>query len=527
MSGPDTTPDGPDVAGDPVSDHRVIGDTGRGDPPPGSRPPPEPEHVDLDHAVGSGFRWSLASRVGGRIVTFGMGVVIARILVPEDFGVYAVALAAMNLLMTINDLGLIPSIVQSRQPFARLAPTATTLTLGFSVVLYATTFLLSPWFSGLMGSPEATNVVRVLTIEILIDGITAAPVAGLVRSFRQDRLAVAEFVGLPVTVIATVGLALNGAGPWALAWGHLLGTAVTGVLILWFARPLSRPSIDREVARELLVFSMPLATGFLVEAALFNADYLIVGNLLGATELGLYLLAFNISTWPVGMVQEAIRRVSIAGFARLHESGSDLGAGFARSYHLVWLAALPVSLGLALLAPELVQVVYGDKWAESAAPLRWLALLGVVRLASVLVIDVLVGAGRPWLSLRFQASWAVVLIPTLVLGATVAGISGVGMAHGAVGFLVAVPLGLWSVRRVGIDVRPVLRLLVRPLLAILLAGAAGLAVVLLLDGPILTVLVAGGVVVAVYAPTAMSWQEWRALAPDRLVARLGSTGSTG
>ena len=491
----------------PVADTRVTSSS--------DGQPPEDGHDDLDSAVGSGFRWSLASRVGGRVVTFGMGVVIARILVPEDFGVYAVALAAMNLLMTINDLGLIPSVVQSRRPFARLAPTATTLTMAFSVVLYTLTFVAAPWFSTLMGAPEATNVVRVLTLEILVDGVTAAPVAGLVRSFRQDRLAVAEFVGLPVTVVTTIGLALQGAGPWALAWGHLLGTVVTGVLIVWFARPLTWPSIDRDIAKELLVFSLPLSTGFMIEAALFNADYVIVGNLLGATALGFYLLAFNISTWPVGLVQEAIRRVSIAGFARLHESGGDLDHGFARSYRLVWLATLPVALLMALLAPALIEVVYGAKWAPSAAPLRWLSLLGVVRLASVMVVDVLVGAGRPWLSLRFQAIWAVVLVPALAVGAEAAGLAGVGMAHAAVGFLVAVPVGLYTVRRLGVRVGPVLASLVRPLVAILLAGVAGLLVVQAIDGPILEGLATGVVVVVVYAAIALSPTEWRELVSHR------------
>ncbi len=452
----------------------------------------------LEQSVGKGFRWSLASLAAIRAASFLSGVVLARLLVPEDFGVYAVALAAMNILMTINDLGLIPAVVQWRGRLEDVAATAAALTLGASVVLYAACFLAAPFFARLMGAPQAAGVVRVLTVEILIDGVTAVSVIALIRTFRQDRLSRAELAAVPVTVATTLGLAAAGAGAWSLAIGHLAGNVVTAVFVLRAARMLVRPRLDLVVARRLLAFSLPMTGGFLIEAVLLNIDYVVAGRALGPVQLGLYLLAFNISSWPIGLVREAIRRVSIAGFARLAHN-NDLTSGFRRSFTLLIATALPVTLLLGVLAPSVVGWVYGDRWLEAAAPLRFLAVLALVRLALSLAIDAYLGAGRAWLSLRLNAVWALVLVPALVVGVQVGGIEGLAAAHAGVALAVALPLALAGLRRIGLATAPILRSLARPAGAAVISGAVCVALAAVVSRPLPQLVFVGGLTLLLYA----------------------------
>jgi O-antigen/teichoic acid export membrane protein len=480
---------------------------------------------DLGTAVGAGLRWSLWSAVAGRLVRFLAGVAVARLLFPEDFGVYAVALTVMNLLMTVNDLGLIPTMVQWRGRLEEIRPTAMTLALVSSTLLYAGCYFIAPAFASAMGSPEAVGVVRLLTLEIVVDGLTVVSVATLLRTFRQNRLAQAELASLPVFVGLTVGLAALGAGAWSLAVGHLAANLVVAFIVLRVAKGWVRPGFDRVIAKRLLGFGLPLSGGFLIEAVLLNADYLIIGSILGPVPLGLYLLAYNISSWPSGLVLEAVRRVSIAGFSRL-AAGEDLQRGFVTSFRLLITAILPVCVVLGFLAPPLIGIVYGDRWLDAAGPLRFLAVLAFVRLSVNLMTDVLIGAGHPWRTILLQSVWLVPLVPALVVGVRVAGVDGAAAAHAIVGLAVAIPVGLWNVSRIGIDVTPVLRSLVRPVAAAGVSAALLLVVTSGLTGRFAELVIGGAVACATYAVLVAGPRTLLVMIRQRSVAPLLAQGST-
>jgi PST family polysaccharide transporter len=131
--------------------------------------------------------WGLLGNVLTRIGSFATSLALARLLVPHDFGVYAVALAAMQLAIHVNDVGLIPATIQWRGKLEEMAPTAATLAASFSFVVYVVAWFAAPWFSHFSGVPEATWVVRVYTATILIDGITAVRSAYLLRPIQQGK----------------------------------------------------------------------------------------------------------------------------------------------------------------------------------------------------------------------------------------------------------------------------------------------------------------------------------------------------
>src|SRR5688572_18299736 len=269
-----------------------------------------------------GLIWSLLGTIVLKLGSFAMALVLARLLEPEHFGAYAVALAATHFAMNVNDLGLISAAVQWRGRLEEMAPTGATMALGFSVLLYGVFWFGADEFARLAGDPQAAGVVRVLTITILIDGVTAVSAGALMRRFQQDKLTQANGAGFAVTATVTIALAATGAGAYSFAWGQVCGGVVTGVLfIVWSGLP-RRFGFDRAVAKRLLVFGLPLAASLGVEAGVMNADYIIVGNALGAVALGFYLMAFNISSWVPGIVSTAVRYVSVAGFARLSEKES-------------------------------------------------------------------------------------------------------------------------------------------------------------------------------------------------------------
>jgi O-antigen/teichoic acid export membrane protein len=258
------------------------------------------ETESIGRKAGRGLGWGLLGNGITKVGSFATSLVLARLLVPHDFGVYAVALAAMQFVIHINDVGLIPATIQWRGKLEDMAPTAATLAAFFSFVVYVGFWFTAPSFAHLSGVPEATPVIRLFTATILIDGITAVRSAYLLRTFQQRRYVMANAAGIVANGVVGIGLSLAGAGAMALASGQLASSLTTGVLVLMWARLPFRIGVDRRIARKLLAYGVPLAASLGVEAILEQSDKVIVGRVMGAGVLGFYLLAVSISSWASG-----------------------------------------------------------------------------------------------------------------------------------------------------------------------------------------------------------------------------------
>ncbi|NUT34665.1 MAG: oligosaccharide flippase family protein [Hamadaea sp.] len=452
-----------------------------------------------------GLKWSLAGTLVHKLGSFALGLALARLLAPADFGVFAVAFATMQLVMVVNDVGLIAATVQWRGSLDEVAPTATVMATAFSVLVYTGFWFAAPLIAHVSAVPEATGVIRLLTVVILIDGVTAVRSAALMRTFRQDRLIIANLAGMAVNAVAAILLALAGAGAYAFAGGLVAGAAVTGVLVFtWAAVPL-RLALDRSVARRLMIFGVPLAASLGVEAILINAAYIVVGNISGAVQLGYFLLAFNISTWALSIITSAVRYVSVAGFSRLSEVDAEtLSAAVQQSMPVLFTVLLPIVVLCAALASALVAVLYGSTWGAAARVLPFLMVLTVVRVLTSFALDILIGAGATRAALRLYLVWAAALLPALVFATTQDGIRGAAIAHAVVGLTVALPVTFLALHKVGVRLAPMAPALVRPLLAGAATGVLALAVARVAGPhPLVVLVTAGGAGLALYVAVAV------------------------
>jgi O-antigen/teichoic acid export membrane protein len=456
------------------------------------------DDAELRAAMSRGLKWSAASVGVARAASMLSSIVLARILVPDDFGVFAPALALVNILFGLNDLGLLLAVVRWKGDLREAARTAHTIALAFSGVLYAICFAGAPWFAETMGSPDTAPILRVLALTVFIDGWTTVSHGLLVRDFHQDRFAKAEFASMPVGIGTGIVLALAGFGAWSLALSQVLANVVSGVMVYRAAPMHPGFGFSAPVARRLLSYGLPLAGTSLVEYGLLNADYLIVSRATDPATLGIYLLAFNVSNWPITTITDAVRRVSIAGFARMEDRADLLKARFSSSLSMLLTAALPMIVAMALLATPLIGFLYGDKWLPSAPVLQVLVVLSFARMAIGFIFDLLVGVGRTRTTMLLKIVWLVVLVPALMYGVRADSIEGVAVAHVLVAGSVALPLFALAAQRAGADMGDVVRRMARPLLAAAVAVAVGLVVRDHLGGRFTTLAAGASVIVVAY-----------------------------
>lgn len=456
--------------------------------------------------VGSGLAWGTVNSLVLRLGGFAVGIVLARLLAPEQFGVFAVALTVQAVLMTLADLGMSTDLIRSSNA-AQKAPTVATLALLSGAALTASLASSAQGIADLLGSSAAGPVIAVMAFSLVLAGAGVVPYAALQRAFAQKKLFAIASADFAVATALTVILLLAGWGVMGLAVARLVSQAIALVLQFLLSGQKPRFGFDPALAPEILKYGIPVAGANMLSWALLNVDNVIIARLAGPIALGFYFLAFNISNWPMSALGQVVRTISVPAFARL--AGGQADKSLAAVIGPVWAVSLLAGLMLALLAAPVVELLYGTKWLPAAGILAWLGLFGAVRTLFDLSASYLLARGAAPATLLVQVAWFAALVPAVVLGLNLAGTVGVGAAHLATALLVVVPCYALALHRAGADVRAIVIRLWPPLAAAVPAAAAAMGAMAYAPSPLGRLFAGGAAGTAIYAGLLAPWFQRR------------------
>lgn len=476
---------------------------------------PEGERKSLRSLVHRGALWSTLDAVVNRTSGFLLGIVVARLLSPADFGIYAVALVVHAILINISDLGIGASLVRDDEDAVRASGrTVTTIALASSISLGLFMALLAPTLAQLLGAPQATAAIRVMALTLPLAGITAVPGGLLRREFKMKTIFIADTANNVVSGIAVVALALAGAGPLALAWSFVAGQLLTAIILVVRSPAWFWPGWDGREMRRVLGFTLPLVGATVLAFTTQNVDYIIVGKLMGSVSLGLYLLAFNISGWPQNVFGYVVKSVSLPAFARLKEGSGNMAEHFCVALKSVVRVTFPVCLFLGALGYPLVLTVYGSRWERASAALVGLVVLGSVRTLVELFSDFLTAMGRTKSVLAVQLVWLPALIGALLMLVSRFGLAGAGAAQAAISGLVVMPLLVFFVNQAGVPWPRVVRAMLPTFCWAAATAALGWYVASLVRTPVLACMAGGAAGLLIYVLPYLP-EVRRALATER------------
>lgn len=460
----------------------------------------------LARDVSRGLAWSTVSNLVFRVSSLALGIVLARLLTPEQFGIYAVALTVQSILMTIADLGLAADLIRREDP-RRIAPTVATLGLVVGLLLTAGMIVTAPAVAGALGSPDAAPTIAVLAVTLALGGAGVVPYAMLNRRFQQKQLFLVAVADFTVSTVVTVGLILAGWGVISLAIGRVLAQTVSVVLQYVLAKERPRFGYDRTVIRPVLAFGLPVAGANLLSWALLNVDNIVIARVAGATALGFYVLAFNISNWPMSAIGQIVRSISLPLFSR--SKGAEGPTVLARTAALTWALTLPAGAFLAVLSLPLIGLLYGAKWLPSAPVLAALGLFGALRALFDLFAAYLLSRGASRSVFWTQVAWVLAIVPAMIAATAGWGIAGAGWVHLIVALAVVLPAYLVALHRSGIALRRIAAECWPPVAAMVPAGLAGWFAASLGTLPIWSLLFGGVAGLGVYAALLGRWAARR------------------
>lgn len=455
-----------------------------------------PTRTPLARQAGIAVAWKAMQVLGSRSISLARYLVLARLLTPEDFGLFAIALVPLEVLLSVTDFGMIPALVQRGECDDRVYDTAWTIGIVRAAVISGCVLAAAPLLAQLFAEPRATPVLRLLAIRPLIGALASIKVAELERRLEFRQLAVLEMPASFVAAITSIALA-PALSVRALVAGVLAG-AVTRVVTSYLVAP-HRPRLcfDAARARSLFRFGRWVLLTGLVAVGGDAALRAIVSRRLGATELGLYFLAFNLASLPNDVVSDLVVAVAFPVHARIRADLRRTAEMFRASATAMAAVLCPVYALLIALAPSVVEHLLGPRWSGSEPVLRLVSVAGVLGIAYDATAPMLEGHGAPQLVTVLHAlvSITVVLVAWVLAG-----------AYGLAGAAAAWVLG-HGVMFAGAAVFARRTLaghaagLSRPLGAIALASAVGGAVALALDrvlpgivGLAVTIVVAGSAV---------------------------------
>lgn len=339
--------------------------------------------------------WSLIENAGLALISMGTLVIFTHLLTTAEFGLFAVVLALVELLQIFVTMFFHDALVQREDAKEAHFDTAFTFGVGLSLVLVALCLLLAPAFAAAVGEPRAANVLRAMSLCFPAAAVSATIVARQRRELSFRPLALRSLVGRFAGAGIGVGLIVAGAGVWGLIAQQVLIQAV-GSAILWKTCE-ARPRLRFGVAelKEMAGFGLYSMGSLFVVFGVKRIFAVVTGIFLGVEVAGYLNLSFRTIDVFWSIAATAATQVALPTLSSLQQDVPRLRRAFQFATSFVCLILYACFIGIGLVSPEVVALMFGEKWLPAAPYITVLSLLVLVQGPRVLVAPLLTALGRP------------------------------------------------------------------------------------------------------------------------------------
>lgn len=336
----------------------------------------------LPERVVHGGLWQLIERGASRTAHFIQLVVLARLLVPEDFGLFGIALLTQQTLEVLLRFGIDAALIQREEETERYLNTAWTLKIVKAVAVSLCLLLVAPWVAAFFDAPAAAPLIRVMAAIVVVRGFNNIGVIYFQKELEFQKQFAFRFAGALANVLVAIVLAVVLGSVWALVAG-MVASALVRLVISYVLHPY-RPRLELEFdrARELWDYGKWLFGSTTLVYASTQGDDILLGRWLGAGALGVYQVAYRISNVVATEISNVISSVTFPAYAKLQSAADKLRRSFMATFALTALIVVPLTGAIALFIPEFVNYVIGDQWEEAIGPVRILAGAGLLRAIS-------------------------------------------------------------------------------------------------------------------------------------------------
>ena len=454
----------------------------------------------LRRKAGAGARWTSTSALTAAGLEFVQLAILARLLTPQDFGVYALLALVVGLGLSYTDLGLSAAIVQRQDLEPAHLSSMFWANLATGAALLGCASLLAPLAADLLAQPQIADLLPLAAFTLLVAPVSQQYAALLQKSLRFRALAVGDMLAVVAGAAVSLSLAATGHGVRSMVWGLLVNSVARAFALSLAGMAIWRPAphfaaSDLRSYAGFGVYQMGERT---VNYAGFNLDRLLIGGLIDAYALGLYSVASQIVMKPIQTFGPVVARVMLPVFAIVQEDDARLRSGFLDGVRAIALVLFPLYAAIIPLAEPLVRLLLGERWTAAAPVLQFLALLGFFYSVGYPIGALLLAKGKVRIGF-FLNLWIIVLYASAILAGAHWGVGGVAAALVVATAVGLFPIGFWVRWRL-IGMRPAEYLMA---LAPALASATAMGVMVLILRDLLAPFDSAAAELAILLPAAV------------------------
>jgi O-antigen/teichoic acid export membrane protein len=363
----------------------------------------------LDSALLNGVSWSGGMKGVTLFLSWASTIFVARILSPEDYGIVAMAVLYLGLMQLVTDFGLSAAVVALRDlkedEICQLHAVSILVGVAGFLVSCAAAIPLARFFK----VPALAVVVVAMGTSVIWESLRSVPTALLAKALRFKYLAVMETVKVVVAVSLTLALALSGAKYWSLVIGNVAASLLVTIFIL-LREPLRVVRPRFRSLKRALTFSSQNLTEQVAWYGYSNADFLVAGRFLGKIALGQYSLAWTLTSTPGEKLTSIFGRIMPTMFAAVQRDTAALRRYFLLFTEALAIVIVPASVGLGLVAPDFVLLVFGAKWSPAIIPMQLLCCYAAIHLLVTPMVRVLQVRGQAAFTMR-TGLYALAILP--------------------------------------------------------------------------------------------------------------------
>jgi len=388
----------------------------------------------LGAKVASGALWMVAGRLTAKMLDLVAMLIVARLLVPADFGLFALAAGVVLILNAATDLSVGNAIIQMRDPQKRVYDTAFTLNLIRGITLAAGIAAVAQPFASLYEDPRLTGILFALTAIPLTRGLISPRMAHLQRELSFRPVFYLEASGKVAAFLAAVAVALVTRSYWALVAGMIAAPAISTVISYRLAP--YRPALGLRDWRPILAFSGWISLSNAVNMLNWQADRFLIGGRLGTDVLGQYAVGSELASLPTNAPIMPMIQALYAGFAKLSADLPKLRAAYLTSQCVAMALALPIAIPISVFAYAIVAMALGPGWGATALVVQILAPVFALQMLTAPAQAIAMAKGRTSAIFGRDLISLAIRLPLIFGGMYIAGLTGVVWARVGSGLFV-------------------------------------------------------------------------------------------
>ncbi|MBR1940234.1 MAG: lipopolysaccharide biosynthesis protein [Bacteroidaceae bacterium] len=350
----------------------------------------------------SGMAWTGLDKLASYAIQFVISIVIARLLMPSDFGIIGMLAIFIAIAQTFLDSGFANALIQKKGRTEVDYATVFYFNIVISVLLYGVFYVCAPLIAAFYNIPILTDVTRVVTLSLIINGFVIVQTAKLSIDLNFRLQALASIFSVIVSGIVGLWLAYIGWGVWALVYQNV-SHALVRALILWiFARwrPLFVFSFDS--FKQLFSFGSKLLASSLINTIYTNIYTLVIGKAFSPAEVGFFNQGNHFSKLPMQIVQDIVVKVNYPILSELQDDNNRLVLTYKKLLRTPMFILFPILVGLCAVASPLIEVLLGEKWLPCVPILQVLCIGYMFTPLTTINLNLLYVKGRSDLVLKLE-----------------------------------------------------------------------------------------------------------------------------